>query len=125
MLHFVPYIKEEKVKIHHFLECLPPNFQERIEFELPKTLDTTFHKARLCYEHGLLRKDNMNKNKDKSKNFFDNHKPGFNPQTYIKKKNISPTNKNFNKSGTNPYVPAPNGNKLVSSGANTTLIPIK
>ena len=26
MLHYVPYIKDEKVKIQQFLGCLPPNF---------------------------------------------------------------------------------------------------
>ena len=52
MLHYVPYIKDEKVKIQHFLGCIPPNFWERIEFDMTKTLDTTLHKARLCYEHG-------------------------------------------------------------------------
>ena len=50
-LHYVPYIKDEKVKIQHFLGCLPPNFRERIGFDMPKTFDTTLHKSRLCYEH--------------------------------------------------------------------------
>ena len=55
MLHYVLYIKDEKVKIHQFLGCLPPNFQERNEFDMPKTLDTTLYKDRLCYEHGKIR----------------------------------------------------------------------
>ena len=38
LLHYVPYIKDEKVKIQQFLGCLPPNFQEIIEFDMPKTL---------------------------------------------------------------------------------------
>ena len=32
LLHYVPYIKDEKVKIQQFLGCLPPNFRERIEY---------------------------------------------------------------------------------------------
>ena len=52
MLHYVPYIKDEKLKIQQFLGCLPHNFQERIEFDMPKTLDITIEKARLFYEHG-------------------------------------------------------------------------
>ena len=55
LLHYVPYIKEEKVKIQQFLGCLPPIFWDMIEFDMPKTLDTMLHKARLCYEHGQLR----------------------------------------------------------------------
>ena len=125
LLHYAPYIKDEKVKIQQFLGCLPPNFRERIEFDMQKTLDTTLHKARLCYEHGQLRKENMNRNKDKSKNFFDNRKPGFNPHPYRKKNNSFSGNKNFNKSGTNLYVPAPNVNKPVASGANATPLQIK
>ena len=52
LLHYVPYIKDKKVNIQQFLGCLPPNFRERLEFDLPKTMDTTLHKSRLCYEHG-------------------------------------------------------------------------
>ena len=52
MLHYVPYIKDKKVKIQQFLGCLPPNFRERIEFEMPKIFDTTLDKVRLFYEHG-------------------------------------------------------------------------
>ena len=52
LLHYVPYIKEEKVNIQQFLGCLPLSFRDRIDFDMPKTLDTTLHNARLCYEHG-------------------------------------------------------------------------
>ena len=97
LLHYVPYIKDEKVKIQHFLGCLPPNFRERIEFDMPKTLDTTLYKSRLCYEHGQQRQENMNINRDKSKNFNDNCKLGFNPPPYRKQNNNFLANKNFNK----------------------------
>ena len=59
LLHYLPYIKDKKIKIQQFLRCLPPNFRERIEFDMPKTFDTTLHKARLCYEHGKLRQENI------------------------------------------------------------------
>ena len=116
LLHYVPYIKDEKLKIHLFLGFLLPNFRERIEFDMPKTLDATLHKARLYYEHGQLRKENMNRNRDKYKNFSDNCKLGFKPPPYKKHNNSFPANKNFNKLGTKPYVPAPNVNKLVEAG---------
>ena len=61
-----------------------------------------------------------------SKNFSDNCKPGFNPPPYKKQNNSFPVNKKFNKSGTKPYVLAPNSNKpVVTGGANATLIQIK
>ena len=84
MLHYVPYIKDEKVKIQHFLGCLPPNVRENIEFDIPKTLDTTLQKAIIFYEHGQLRQENINRPRDRSKTFSDNHKPGFNPPSYRK-----------------------------------------
>ena len=67
----------------------------------------------------------MNQNRDKSKNFFDNCKPTLNPHPYRNKNNIFQVNKNFNKSGTRPYVPAANASKPVSSGANSTPLQIK
>ena len=84
MLHYVPYIKDEKVKIQQFLRCLPPNFREGIEFDMPKVLDTTLHKDRIWYEHGKLRQENLNTNRDKSKKFSENHEPCFNPPVYKK-----------------------------------------
>ena len=60
LLYYVPYMKNKKVKIQQLLGCLPPNFWERIEFDMPKTLDTTLHKASICYEHGQMRQGNMN-----------------------------------------------------------------
>ena len=88
MSHYVPYIKDDKVKTQQFLGCLSPKFQERIEFDLPKKLDTTLHKARLCYEHGQLRQQNINRCIDRSRMFLDNHKLGFNPLPYRKQNNI-------------------------------------
>ena len=84
LLQYVPYIKDEKVKIQHFLGCFPPNVQERMEFDMPKTLETTLHKQRIFYEHGQLKKEKINKRRDRSRTFFDNHKPGFNPPPYKK-----------------------------------------
>ena len=125
LLHYVPYIKEEKVKIQQFLGCLPPNFWDRIKFDMPKTYDTTLQNAWIYYEHGKLWQENQNQNWEKSRNFSDNRKPGSNPHPYRKENNSFQVNKNFNKTGTKPYVPAPNGNKEVASGANATLLTIK
>ena len=95
LLHYVPYIKDEKVKIKQFLGCLPPNVQDRIEFDMPKTLDTTLHKARLWYEHGQLRHENINRSRDRSRTLLDNCKPSFNPPPYKKQKNSFPANKDL------------------------------
>ena len=126
LLHCVPYIKDKKVKIQKFLGCIPLKFQEKIEFGMPKTLDTTLHKARLCYEHGQLRKENINRSIDRSRIFSDNHKLGFNPPSYRKYNSIFPANKNFNKTSTKPYVPTPNANRpKTNGGANVSPLQIK
>ena len=67
----------------------------------------------------------MNQHQDNSKNLADNRKPGSNPQPYRMQNNSFQANKNFNKYGTKPYVPAANVNKLVASGANATPLQIK
>ena len=67
----------------------------------------------------------MNRNRDKSKNCFDNRKPGSNPQPYRKQDKIFQANKNFNRYGMKPYIPAANVNKPVASGANATSLQIK
>jgi hypothetical protein len=41
LLRYVPYIKAEKVKVKHFISGLPKEYQNRIEFDEPKTLEDT------------------------------------------------------------------------------------
>jgi hypothetical protein len=50
LLRFVPYIREDKVKIHRFLSCLPQAYRDRIEFDSPKSLSKVFNKERMCYD---------------------------------------------------------------------------
>ena len=49
-MRYVPYIKDEKVKVQRFISGLPKSFQDIIEFHEPKTLEDTIRKARYCYE---------------------------------------------------------------------------
>ena len=46
-------------------------------------------------------------------------------QPYRKQNNSFQANKNFNRTGMNPYVLAPNGNNKVATGANATPLAIK
>jgi hypothetical protein len=50
LLRFVPYIREDKVKIQRFLSCLPQSYKDIIEFDNPKSLSEVFGKARMCYD---------------------------------------------------------------------------
>ena len=116
LLHYVPYIKDEKVNIQQFLGCIPPNFRERMDFGMLKTLDTTLHKARLCYEHRQMIQENMNKNWDRLRSFSKQRKIGSNPHPYKKQNNSFPPNINFNKIGAPPNVLAANANRRATNG---------
>jgi hypothetical protein len=50
LLRYVPYIKDEKVKVQRFISGLPQTYWNKIEFDEPKTLEDTIQKARYCYE---------------------------------------------------------------------------
>jgi hypothetical protein len=50
LLRYVPYIKDEKVKMQHFLSGMPQYFQDWIEFDEPKTLEDTIRKEKCCYD---------------------------------------------------------------------------
>jgi hypothetical protein len=39
LLRYVPYIKAEKAKVQRFISILPKDYQNRIEFDEPKTLE--------------------------------------------------------------------------------------
>eukprot|EP00253_Pinus_taeda_P008127 PITA_08127 len=50
LLHYVPYIREEKTKVQRFVSSLPLSMRERIEFDNPKTMDEAIRKAQICYQ---------------------------------------------------------------------------
>ena len=50
LLRYVRYIKDEKVKVQHFLSGIPQSYKDRIEFYEPKTLEEAIRKANYCYE---------------------------------------------------------------------------
>jgi hypothetical protein len=50
LLRYVPYIKDEKVKVQQFISKLPQTYRNMIEFDEPNTLEDTIWKERYCYE---------------------------------------------------------------------------
>ena len=50
LLIYVRYIKDDKVKIQHFLSGLPHPYQDKIEFDEPITLEEAIRKAKYCYD---------------------------------------------------------------------------
>jgi hypothetical protein len=49
-LRYVPYIKVEKAKVQRFISGLPKDYQKKIEFDEPKTLEDTILKETYCQE---------------------------------------------------------------------------
>ena len=50
LLCYVPYIIDEKLRIQHFLSCLPLMFKERIKYENMKSLEETMRNTNFCYD---------------------------------------------------------------------------
>eukprot|EP00253_Pinus_taeda_P017453 PITA_17453 len=69
LLRYVPYIREEKVKVQRFVSSLPPYMRERIEFDNPKSMDEVIRKARICYQQGKQKGETANRKWSEKKNF--------------------------------------------------------
>ena len=82
LLRFVPYIKEEKVKVRQFLSCLPQPYKNYIEFYNPKTLDEVLRKERICFEQYKQRNDISKVWNDKKEEKFSQQKKGFRPPPF-------------------------------------------
>ena len=50
LLRYVGYIKDDKVKIQHFLSGLPHSYNDKIEFDEPRTLEEAIMKVKYCYD---------------------------------------------------------------------------
>ena len=50
LLRYVRYIKDDKVKILHFLSGLPQAYRDKIAFYKPRNLEEAIRKAKYCYE---------------------------------------------------------------------------
>jgi len=58
LLHYVPYLIDEKPKVQRFLSCLPLTFKDRIEYDNPKTLEEAMRKENFCCEQSKNRREN-------------------------------------------------------------------
>jgi len=50
LLCYVPYMQEEKAKIHHFIGSLPNFVKEKLELDYPRSMDDAMWKACIFYE---------------------------------------------------------------------------
>eukprot|EP00253_Pinus_taeda_P022554 PITA_22554 len=50
LLRYVPYLREEKAKVHRFISGFPVAYRYRIEFNEPRSLEVAIRKLKHCYE---------------------------------------------------------------------------
>jgi hypothetical protein len=50
LLKYVPFIKDEAVKIHRYLSGLPPAIGDNIQYDDPKTMEKTIRREKCLYE---------------------------------------------------------------------------
>ena len=77
LFRYSRYIKDDKVKIQHFLSGLPQSYKCRIEFYEPRTLEEAIRKAKYCYDHNKGKPDIHKAWKDNKNEKFDQRKKGF------------------------------------------------
>jgi hypothetical protein len=50
LLKYVPFIKDEAVKIQRYLSGQPPPIGDKIRYDDPKTMEETIRRAKFLYE---------------------------------------------------------------------------
>lgn len=79
LLTYVDFIKDEKVKIQHFLSGLPIYYKDKIQYDEPRTLDEAIRKAHSLYEQTKGRMNMRESWKGKVKDNQDQRKKGYKP----------------------------------------------
>jgi len=113
-MRYVPYIKDEKMKIQSFNSGIPQSFQDKIELDEPNTLGDTIRKERYCYEQFKHKAEPPNdwkkerklgfKNKEFKPQRFKNHGKGF--KMSLPTKSVYQQNFPY-PSGNKPFRPIP------------------
>jgi hypothetical protein len=68
LLKYVPFIKDETVKIQRYLTGLPPSIGDKIQYDDPNNMEETIRKAKCLYEQ-QREKPTFRKAWDDQKNF--------------------------------------------------------
>ena len=71
LLRYVRNIRDDKVKIQHFLSGLPQLYKDRIEFDEPRTLEEEIRKAKYFYDNKKRKPDFHKAWMDKKNEKFD------------------------------------------------------
>ena len=79
LLHYVPYIVDEKPKVQRFSSCLPFHIKDIIEYDNPKTLEEAMQKAYFCYKQNQKWENMPNSKTKRPNNNFESRKKNFTP----------------------------------------------
>ena len=81
LLKYVPFIKDEAVKIQRYLSGMPPSMSDKIQYDDPKTMEETIRKVKCLYEQQgerpILRKVWDDRRKFKKEQRQKESKPSF------------------------------------------------
>jgi len=95
LLHYVPYIVEEKPNVQRFLSRLPAVYKDIIEYDNPRTLEEAMRKAKICYDQNKSKMDHNANWKGKREDNYNQGKKG----NRFNNKNVGNTDKGYR--GTN------------------------
>ena len=82
LLRYVRYIRDDRVKIQHFLSGFPHYYKDRIEFYEPRTLEDVTRKDKYCYEQRKCKSDYHKTWKVKKNEKYDQRKKSFKPSNF-------------------------------------------
>jgi hypothetical protein len=79
LLKYVPFIKDETVKIQRYLSGLPPSIGDKIQYDDPKTMEETIRREKCLYEQQREKPTFRKAWEDKKKFQMDQRKKGNKP----------------------------------------------
>jgi hypothetical protein len=79
LLNYVPFIKDEQVKIQIYLSGFPSFINDKIQCDEPKMLEETIRCTKCCYEQQRGRPNFQKAWEDKMKNKVEQRKKGVKP----------------------------------------------
>ena len=95
---YIPYFKDEKDKIYQFISCLSLAYKDKIEFDMPITMDEAIKKSKLCYPLFKQRSELSRNCQNKNNENMEQRKKGYKPYPLNKGMRIYTYN-NYNRSG--------------------------
>ena len=107
---YVPYLKEGKAKVQRFINCLPQFYNDKLEYDNPKTMDEEIRRAKLFSWQSKQRSKKTKSQQAKKKERHEQQKKGFEPSPF---RNITQNSQgnNFDKGNKQKNTPTQSGTR--------------